>query len=372
MARKTDKSESAHGLSYVIGVTLLAAALVLCVAQWAFARGDRAVNQTPPNSPTHNHAGWLGAQVAHGFFFLLGAGAYLLPVALVVLGLGCWFEWLAYLRRRWPWLLILLLSVRGGCIWQTPAARARVRGNIGAPYLGGFAGYLSYEYGFWMVGTAGAVILYGALYFISLLYLTNFQLGGWLRWLWQRRPGFSGAGRSEIEALERRARQLEKQKRALEEEVARGAGLGADLQPVPEPTVRDLSVPQPKSGRAKKSAAETPREIAPADEGEVVVPRDEAAASAGRGRQGNWQSPAGSRETNRRKESTQGGSREVAAPAIHGLQPPGPSRASPNPSRCVHADDWQLSVAPAGVPANRRISRPNRPSPRRRCWPTPT
>ena len=145
MARKTDKSESAHGLSYVIGVTLLAAALFLFVAQWSFARGDLAVNQTPPNSPTHNHAGWLGAQVAHGFFFLLGAGAYLLPVALVVLGLGCWFEWLAYLRRRWPWLLILLLSGSGLLHLANTWPLGARRDGIGAPYLGGFAGYLNYD-----------------------------------------------------------------------------------------------------------------------------------------------------------------------------------------------------------------------------------
>ena len=49
-------------------------------------------------------------------------------------------------------------------------------------------------------------------------------------------------------ALERRARELEKQAKQLQEQVAR-SGLGADLQPVPEPTVRDLSVPQAKGPR---------------------------------------------------------------------------------------------------------------------------
>ena len=128
------------------------------------------------------------------------------------------------------------------------------------------------------------------------------------------------------------ARQLEKQKRALEEEVARGAGLGADLQPVPEPTVRDLSVPQPKSGRAKKSAAETPREIAPADEGEVVVPRDEAAASAAEAGKETGSPPAGTSgdkpaEAPRRKPRSPPPLQSTAC------NPPGPSRASPNPSR---------------------------------------
>ena len=55
-------------------------------------------------------------------------------------------------------------------------------------------------------------------------------------------------------ALERRARDLEKQAKKLQEEVVR-SGLGADMQPVPEPTIRDLSVPQakPASARIRKT-----------------------------------------------------------------------------------------------------------------------
>ena len=49
-------------------------------------------------------------------------------------------------------------------------------------------------------------------------------------------------------ALERKARELERKKRELEQEVAAvtRSGLGQDLQPVPEPTVRDLSVSSSK------------------------------------------------------------------------------------------------------------------------------
>ena len=61
-------------------------------------------------------------------------------------------------------------------------------------------------------------------------------------------------------ALERRAHELEKQAKKLKEEVAR-SGLGADMQPVPEPTVRDLSVPQAKpttSPRIRKTTLPGP------------------------------------------------------------------------------------------------------------------
>ena len=45
------------------------------------------------------------------------------------------------------------------------------------------------------------------------------------------------------------------------------SGLGADMQPVPEPTVRDLSVPQAKGPRVRKTTyPDPPKQPAPAAE----------------------------------------------------------------------------------------------------------
>src|SRR5262249_7935684 len=80
------------------------------------------------------------------------------------------------------------------------------------------------------------------------------------------------------QALEQRARELQKQAKKLQDEVDR-SGLGADLKPVPEPTVRDLSVPEARSARMKKTLANGPsHEPAPADEGEVIPAHVVAAA----------------------------------------------------------------------------------------------
>jgi len=128
-----------------------------------------------------------------------------------------------------------------------------------------------------MLGTVGAGIIYAALDLISLLFLTNFQLGQWLRGLWDRKALPGAAAGPEEQALERRARDLQKQARKLQEEVDR-SGLGADLQPVPAPTVRDLSVSQSKPGRPRK-VPEPLREPEPADEGEVIPAREVAAAT---------------------------------------------------------------------------------------------
>jgi len=129
---------------------------------------------------------------------------------------------------------------------------------------------------------AGATIILLTIYFISLLFLTNFQLGAWVRWAWTWTRAEKAATESSPEEhpLERRARELQKQARQLQEEVER-TGLGADLQPVPEPTVRDLSVPQAKPARAKKPA-EPSKEPAPSDpveRDEMVPPREVAGAT---------------------------------------------------------------------------------------------
>jgi S-DNA-T family DNA segregation ATPase FtsK/SpoIIIE len=270
MARKaTADSDSHHGFNDIIGVILLAAAALLLVAQLSFDRYDLAANRTPPNSPTHNWIGPIGAHLADKLFFVFGGAAYVLPILLAAFGLSCWLEPLAYLRRRWPWAAVLLVAFMGVLhLVDSAPLFTKARNAIGAPSVGGFIGLTLYDYLFWMIGRVGSAIVYGSLWLISLLFLTNFQLGAWVSNWWIGRSAEAKLPPEE-QALERRARDLQKQAKKLQEEVER-TGLGADLQPVPAPTVRDLSVPQAKSGRGKKSAEAAVKEPEPADEGEII------------------------------------------------------------------------------------------------------
>jgi len=115
MARKaSSNSESAHhGFGDIIGVTLLAAAMLLLVAQLSFDRYDLSLVKVPPNKPTHNWIGPLGAQIAHASFFIFGFAAYMIPLLLIAFGLAYWLETLSYLKRRWVWAGLLLLSCMG-------------------------------------------------------------------------------------------------------------------------------------------------------------------------------------------------------------------------------------------------------------------
>ena len=284
MSRKEDP-ESNHGFGEIIGVALLVAALLLLAAQISFDRYDLAFIKNPPNHPPHNWIGPFGAWLAYAFFFLFGAGAYLVPVLLIAFGLAALVHFPAHLRARPWWNLVwsvgLLLSLDGLLhLLNTLKAMDAYRVGLNAPSAGGWAGKALFDNGFWMLGESGAAIVYAALLLISLLFLTNFRVTDALA-AWQGRRAESTAGLSPEERdLERKARELEKKKKQLEEEVQK-SGLGIDGQPLPEPQVRDLSVPQlSKAGiaRAKKAAGEAAREIEPADEVEIIPAKEVRAA----------------------------------------------------------------------------------------------
>jgi S-DNA-T family DNA segregation ATPase FtsK/SpoIIIE len=288
MSRKA--SDSHHGLNDVIGFALLAVAVLLLVAQLSFDRNDLAFIHTPPNKPTVNWIGPFGAHLAYATFFIFGLVAYIFPFLLAAFGVGCITQFLSHLRERRPWFglwsAVLVFSL-SGLLDMMDGLLKTLRENIDVPGAGGWLGQtlfdfklFGYDWGFWMFGSIGATIIYLALCFISLLFLTNFQLGDWIRHFIQKAPDEARPKTLEELALERRARDLQEQAEKLQEQVAR-SGLGADMQPVPEPTVRDLSVPQGKARFRKTTLPEPPKEPAPGtvEGGEETAPREIAAAT---------------------------------------------------------------------------------------------
>ncbi|MBC8002722.1 MAG: DNA translocase FtsK 4TM domain-containing protein, partial [Opitutaceae bacterium] len=309
MARKeTADAPSARGFGDIIGIVLLVLAVLLMASLLSYDPRDVSANTAVPNSPAHNWIGPIGAWLGYIAIFVFGAGAYVLPVLLIAFGLAFLFQFLGYLLHRWVWACVLFLCCLGLLHLYNDSFPSVAKG-LNAPSAGGRVGMFEHEF-FIHFGRAGATIIYLALYFISLLFLTNFQLGEWLRMLWTRREEAVAAGVStEEKALERRKKELEKEERRLREQVekspkiakpdkvvkavekpseddASGAGLGADLQPVPEPMVRDLSVSQSKQQRAAgRKAAEReqkagPDEIVPVLEGEVISAREIVAATS--------------------------------------------------------------------------------------------
>jgi S-DNA-T family DNA segregation ATPase FtsK/SpoIIIE len=293
MARKASESESTHGFNDIIGVALLALALLLFVAQLSFDPNDIGFLTTKVNKPTHNWIGPLGAYLAWGSFIPFGVIGYLLPLLFAVFGVAYLLNFLSYLRKRLAWSLSwtfgLLIALTGLLyIIGEAGLLGKWHEQIGSTNVGGWMGYLSYgetrnyRFGFSLLGRLGAIIVYSTLLLISILFMTNFRLGEWIQGFLSGAEAKKPAQSTEEAALERRARDLQKQARKLQDEVERSSpspGIGPDMQPVPEPTVRDLSVPQPKARSRKSAAVESGKEPAPADEGEVIPAKEVAAAT---------------------------------------------------------------------------------------------
>ncbi len=294
MSRKLPP-DSNKGFADVIGVALLAAALLLLVAQLSFDRYDLSFFKDPPIKPVHNWIGTVGAYLAWGSFLPFGVVGYLLPVLFAAFGVAYLLNVLGYLRERlrWSvlWSAVLVISL-AGLLYLLDSAGwlGNLREAIGSQSAGGWLGFVTYgqtpryEYGFCLLGKVGAIIVYATLCLISLLFLTNFQLGEWIRRLLRKEPAAAEPKSADETALERRARDLEKQAKKLQEEVQR-SGLGADLLPVPEPTVRDLSVPQakPAPARGRKTTLPEPAKetgaAGPAKQEEPPPPREAVAAA---------------------------------------------------------------------------------------------
>ena len=279
MARKEASVEKeAHGRDEIVGIILVAVALLLTAALFSYDRNDLASNRVPPNAQPHNWIGPIGANIAYALFAVCGASSFLVPVFLALFGLACFFDALGYLRRRWPWAILLLISLMGTLDLYSDELNLNV--NVDSGRAGGVLGLTMNNLFFGYFGRVGATIIFVTLYLLSLVSLANVELISSAKALWRRRndPEPDEADMSsEEKALARRAKELERQARQLQEQVEQ-SGFGADLQPLPEPTVRDLSVPQSRSKAAGKTPAELPEE-AKLEEVEVI-PASEVAAAA--------------------------------------------------------------------------------------------
>jgi DNA segregation ATPase FtsK/SpoIIIE, S-DNA-T family len=274
----------ARGEGGILGLVLLAAAVLLLLAQFSFDKNDVAANTAEPNAEIHNLIGRVGAHVANAGFFAFGAAAADTPPLLLLIGLVPFVDQLQHLRRRWPWCVALLLCLVG-LFDLFPGAFGRIVRAINSGYAGGSVGMWLNQYLFkHFLGTVGASVVFLTLYVVGLIYLTNFALLDWARSLFLRGDDSavsSAAATAEELALEKRAKELEKEAKRLQDEVEKankakaakpieqlaapeksGPELGADGKPVPTPLIRDLSVPQTKPAdiAAKAKRKEKPVE----------------------------------------------------------------------------------------------------------------
>ena len=253
----------------VVGVVLIAAAVMLLAALLTFDPADTSLSNFPPNQTESNWIGPVGAKVANGLYLVFGLSALIFVGVLVLYGTSYFWRALEHVRARWPWMIGFLVACMG--LFDLYAALFNVATlNITSP--GGLIGeHMNKLLVRNFFGHLGGTIIFGCLYAVSLVYLTDIDVIATARELWARWKRAREASLTDEEKLVRKVLDLEKEAKGLEKELgavdkppARGRGLkrakaevdtesepdpmddiavplGADLQPVPEPTVRDLS-----------------------------------------------------------------------------------------------------------------------------------
>src|SRR5947209_1990790 len=114
MAKKAAPEPAAHrGRNDIIGIVLMGCAVILLISLLSYDPHDSAQNKLPVNNPVHNLGGPIGSWMADQCIKTAGVSAYALPFILIFIGLGCFFETMAYLRRRWVWAVILFMCCVG-------------------------------------------------------------------------------------------------------------------------------------------------------------------------------------------------------------------------------------------------------------------
>src|SRR5687767_14275907 len=112
MARKAGRSQpEKRGPNDIIGIIWIALAFRFFLSLYSYDPSDGGYNQVGGSAEPKNWAGSVGVFLAYRCLLLpFGAAAFLVPFALMALGLGYLFEFLSFLKRRWFWFVSFILS----------------------------------------------------------------------------------------------------------------------------------------------------------------------------------------------------------------------------------------------------------------------
>ena len=283
-----------------IGILMIAFSILYLLSLLSYDPADPPLNSGDSANGYHNMIGPVGAYLSYISFIGIGFAAYMMPLLLLMFGMAFLHPFFSYLRNSWKEpvaALVYTLALMG--LLQELDVNFNLDFWAKGFHLGGVVSDIVIYPVFHTFGTAGAIIIYSALLLASLYYLTNIQpLELWARlaelwedWRDRRANAAFAANASSVpteKKLKRKAKRLDKaldkQKKAIEKEIEKttdeleaAQGLGADLKPVPEPTIRDLSVAAPKP--PEPEAPKDPNEV---EMGEVIS-ADEVKASADTG-----------------------------------------------------------------------------------------
>ena len=281
----------------VVALAILGSGILLLLALFSFEPRDLSFYSQPPQNPKANLVGPAGAYLGGILFLLFGLGSYLFPIVFIAGGLLLFFA--KEVRYSQKFILLGILLVTGACLLQLAApvfgpALANplfsgAQGLDGTPspagkMPGGYIGYfLNDKFLAPILGTVGAVLVFGLSYLVVLVLLFEFRPAELAR-------AFGEAGRAIVDQywdyrirkaapderieLEQKKLEIEQKRlhRRMNREKAEAAKKAAEPAPAvhrPSPKIVDTTInpfpsalpgataPKAKSAPAKTEKPET-------------------------------------------------------------------------------------------------------------------
>ncbi|MBC8243047.1 MAG: DNA translocase FtsK [Verrucomicrobia bacterium] len=245
-----------------VGILMFAVSFLYILSLLSYNPSDPPLNPGDPTDGYQNMIGPVGAYLSYISFMAIGFAAYMVPLLLMLFGAAFIHPFFIHLRQSWREpvaAVVYLLGLMG--LLQELDTNFSLAFWVEGFQLGGVLGERIIYPLFHTFGTAGAVIIHSTLILASLYFLTHLQpielwhwaVDTWESWRERRaQPSMAAVGSTQ-KTVQRKTKRLErdlaKRKKAVEQELEEvtgelkaDKGLGADLKPVPKPTVRDLSV----------------------------------------------------------------------------------------------------------------------------------
>jgi len=247
--------ESENNVRLAWGLLLLAFSVLLLLSIFSYDPKDISALVVLPNDPTSNLIGLVGAWLSFGLFFLMGAGAYLLPFWFMLVG------FIMILRREqriWPkilWALVAIAAI-GSILELWEASFEPMCRRLNMPDAGGiFSHAITRDLLITWLNTTGTGFIAWSVLVISLVMFIEVEtVAVWfhsaLRYCrsgYERYQTFMLERKDMHERIETEKEELEKQRVRLERVIKKDAKVSRakDRDDVPEAKKPEEEEPEP-------------------------------------------------------------------------------------------------------------------------------
>ena len=247
-SRSTDQSDSPWDDAY--GIALLMVAAMFFLALMSYDPGDlpgwaHLVLSDETNAVTHNFIGQVGAIVAGYSLFLMGLGAYILPISLTWLGVCKLASGMKITRVTWLGVVLLLIS--GTALMTVNHLFEWEDGHLphgGGGGLGRLVGETLFGA---LLGRVGATLMLGMVYLMGFFMVTNIhpvrlleelkvEVRSWLE-RWRVRREMAAAAKMVEEPVEAAVPVKARRKRKVDE------GEVTEEAPIPALPLSNMELP---------------------------------------------------------------------------------------------------------------------------------